>query len=52
MTVELAARERAPGMPAAAAAVLRATAGLLVHAVVRPGQPALIDRATGQVRPR
>lgn len=49
MTLELTAAGRRPGMAAAAAVIGRATVGLLVHGLLRPGRPASIDRASGRV---
>lgn len=46
----------APGSPnrwlRAGAVILRAAAGLFIHSVVHPGQPACIDRLSGRVSAR
>ena len=53
MTVPLTrARASTPPTLRAAVAVARASLGLVVHGLRRPGAPATIDRLTGKVAPR
>jgi hypothetical protein len=52
MTLELTAAGRMPPMVAAAAVVGRTALGLVIHGMMRPGQPASIDRTSGRVSAR